>query len=1095
VCSSDLDHYNATVLDSSVEGILWVQLASKQGDVKWNICVVYLPPHGSSRNMDASAFFEDLHTQIFTYQNDGKFLIMGDFNSRIGDRPDFIEGIDNVPERDIIDTKQNAYSDLFCEFLISANCVVLNGTSNHSHDFTFVSTRGHSVVDYVIVPHDSLAVCKELEIIRAKSLFTLAGCEGYIDPDSANIPDHSLLKWKVVVHESYTPESEEQIRGEPFKLYDRKNIPDHFMQGDTLHQVMNVIRILETQLANQESIDEVYQQFTEVMKQEMNAKLKHKVVKPSTKSRSVNRRKHKAWWSDALQELWRTLCEAEKEWLRAPTTQKQQRKATMKAVQRTFQREVQRAKRQYWYKQQEDIMALCDLNQGEFWKRIGQVGIAQDRNKGVPMEVIDDDGAIIKDPAVVLNKWKVHFQDLLNTNVTDNANPDIEHLSYSEPVGGTAVLNMDISLQEIHNALKLAKTGKAVGIDELPVEVLKNELCANFLKSLFNVCFQTGQIPSVWGRSVITPVHKDRASEIREPGNHRGISITSSLYKLYCCVINDRLSKWVEENSFLADEQNGFRKHRNTVDHLLSLTNIIQTRKLKKQDTFVAYIDFSKAYDRINREFLWQKLGKLGINGHMMRALKSIYTNVSSCVKLATKTEWFAVKTGLRQGCLISPLLFNIYINDLAMTIKQNCTGIKIANNEELCLLMYADDIALLAENEKDLEKMLKVLNEWCMSWDVTVNMDKSQIVHFRQAKMPVTQFDFKVNDVLIKKVDKYKYLGLIFDYKMDYNVTAKAVAQSANRALGLLIAKSKCFGGLAYNCFVKLYESMVMPVITYGAAVWGNQQFSCIDAVHNRMCRYFLGVSKFTPNAAVQGDMGVRVPWQQQKLEIARQWCRLKNMAHDRVNKKIFQWADNMKCKNWNSKMKDFLKLCKLEHYWEEHVIDKDFFMNDIRECVEILHEEQWLSIICKEQSKTKKGKNKLRTYNTFKSSFSSESYVYNILPRSHRSALAQFRCGTAPIKLETGRYEGLPVESRICPICNNDVESELHVLIECPLYNEIRSQLFHKCVTNNKVMLCLSKNEQLKIILACQDDILVKECAKACNTILSMRRSHLYS
>ena len=118
----------------------------------------------------------------------------------------------------------------------------------------------------------------------------------------------------------------------------------------------------------------------------------------------------------------------------------------------------------------------------------------------------------------------------------------------------------------------------------------------------------------------------------------------------------------------------------------------------------------------------------------------------------------------------------------------------------------------------------------------------------------------------------------------------------------------------------------------------------------------------------------------------------------------------------------------------------------------------------------------------------------MYNILPKSHRSALAQFRCGTAPIKLETGRYEGLPVNDRICPVCNNDVESELHVILECPLYNDVRLRLFEQIAAIKNGILCISKDEQLKMILACQDDILVKECAKACNSILSLRRLHLY-
>ena len=284
------------------------------------------------------------------------------------------------------------------------------------------------------------------------------------------------------------------------------------------------------------------------------------------------------------------------------------------------------------------------------------------------------------------------------------------------------------------------------------------------------------------------------------------------------------------------------------------------------------------------------------------------------------------------------------------------------------------------------------------------------------------------------------------------------------------------------------------MSIIRYGAAVWGDKEFSCINAVHNRMCRYYLGVNKFTPNAAIQGDMGVRVPWQHQKLEIARQWCRLVNMSDSRVNKKIFKWANGFTCKNWTSRAKNFFNLCQRDVYTAVNNIDKKDFMDDMHECIEKIFVEKWLAIVNKVESRKKNGKNKLRTYCTLKSTFCSEKYVYNILPKSHRGALAQFRSGTAPIRLETGRYEGLPVEERICFVCKNCVESELHVLIECPLYNEIRSLLFSKLQMHYRNFYVFSKKEQMKCILACEDDVLVKECAKACHDILSLRRTQLY-
>ena len=222
----------------------------------------------------------------------------------------------------------------------------------------------------------------------------------------------------------------------------------------------------------------------------------------------------------------------------------------------------------------------------------------------------------------------------------------------------------------------------------------------------------------------------------------------------------------------------------------------------------------------------------------------------------------------------------------------------------------------------------------------------------------------FTLSDTPLQKVNKYRYLGLSIDYKLDYKVTADAVAKSANRALGLLISKSKSLGGLSYNCFSKLYESSVMSVIRYGAAIWGNKEFSCINTVHNRMCRYYLGVGKFTPNAAVQGDIGLRVPWQHQKVEICRHYCRLVNISGDRLNKNVFKWCNRQNVKNWNFRVRSYLRSIDQDELTNiERAIDKDSFLNVVKECTEVKNEEQWLHDVTRENSRCKKGKNKLRT------------------------------------------------------------------------------------------------------------------------------------
>ena len=144
----------------------------------------------------------------------------------------------------------------------------------------------------------------------------------------------------------------------------------------------------------------------------------------------------------------------------------------------------------------------------------------------------------------------------------------------------------------------------------------------------------------------------------------------------------------------------------------------------------------------------------------------------------------------------------------------------------------------------------------------MAINVNKSNIVHFRPCCIPRTEVVFKCGVNNIKLTEKYVYLGLTLTEFLDYNVTAKIIAQSASRALGLLIAKYKALGGMPFDVFTKLYDSLVWSVISYGAAIWGTKSYSCINAIQNRAMRFYLGTGKYTPTAAVYGDLGWNTPF-----------------------------------------------------------------------------------------------------------------------------------------------------------------------------------------------------------------------------------------
>ena len=212
------------------------------------------------------------------------------------------------------------------------------------------------------------------------------------------------------------------------------------------------------------------------------------------------------------------------------------------------------------------------------------------------------------------------------------------------------------------------------------------------------------------------------------------------MYKLYSSILNTRLSLWSESNGILVSAENGFRKTRSTIDHVSTLTNIIDTRKKLKRSTFCTFIDFRKAYDFIDRVKLWKNIW------HKYRW--SLYISVSSCIRInGYNTDWFEVSSGLRQGCSLSPLLFNLFVNDLALHIKSLGKGIDI-DNERVCILLYADDLVLLSENEKDLQFMLDAFHGWCKNNNMYVTDKKSNIVYFRPPALPKSEFVWRRCDI-----------------------------------------------------------------------------------------------------------------------------------------------------------------------------------------------------------------------------------------------------------------------------------------------------------------------------------------------------------
>ena len=249
----------------------------------------------------------------------------------------------------------------------------------------------------------------------------------------------------------------------------------------------------------------------------------------------------------------------------------------------------------------------------------------------------------------------------------------------------------------------------------------------------------------------------------------------------------------------LHDGQNGFRKGRSCLDHVYTLYTIVNNRKAQNRDTFVCFVDTKKVFDTVNRNCLWFKLMSIGIRGKILDAIQSLYNSMSCSVKVNNfQTDWFNVTQGVKQGCVISPTLFSIYVNDLAQEIENLNCGVSLVKSLHVSVLFYADDIAILSETEDSMQIMLDKLNDWCDKWRITINESKTKVLHFRTKSRSITMFHFKCGDKTVEVDSSYKYLGFWMKEFLDMKLSIKEIGKSASRALSAIYSNFLCVGGMS---------------------------------------------------------------------------------------------------------------------------------------------------------------------------------------------------------------------------------------------------------------------------------------------------------
>ena len=509
--------------------------------------------------------------------------------------------------------------------------------------------------------------------------------------------------------------------------------------------------------------------------------------------------------------------------------------------------------------------------------------------------------------------------------------------------------------------------------------------------------------PSDWNQSNIIPIPKPDKDR-RDPLQNRCITILCCVAKVYSSIINKRLQKFLENNEILVEEQNGFRSGRSCIDHMYVLTTVLRNRKEQGKDTFLAFIDYKKAFDSVNRNMLFFKLASIGVTRNIYRAIVSLYSNPTSRVVLNDmETEYFSCPLGVKQGDCLSPTLFAVYINDLANEIKNAGLGIPIGDEVaeafalNLSVLLYADDLVCMAESEENLQAILYIVEEWCRKWRLEVNMAKTNIMHVRRKRRPQSKFTFLFDKRPITYCSSYKYLGMNINENLDFKFSVDQQSEAAERALSSVITKMIKNGGFPLNVYTVLYESCVTSVSDYIAPCTGYTESDALLKLHLRAIRAFLGVPKSAPNVGVLSEIGWLMPHFRTRLTMVRLYHKLINMDNERLTKKVFIWDKTLNDQNvvstWHSEMKNIFSDCNLDLLFTLGVnFDVKFTMQYMRE--------KFIDIQARSLSEKCGQYPKLRTFILFKDFMNDAVYTKKPLTYFNRRLMARLRLGL--LKLE---------------------------------------------------------------------------------------------
>ncbi len=1018
---------HVTPIKRSDKDVIWVKIDKKLCGSDIYVGTVYFSPTG--RKNDISNKFQKLREEIMLFQGKGSVILQGDFNARTGLEDDriildrFMEDFEvgdnhTLPPRNSEDRSPvNTRGEELLELCKSHELIILNGRKMGDPwgKMTSFQWNGSAVVDYVLV---------SIDIYKNISSFKVGDYSPWVS-------DHCPLLFEMPSLGPLEKTCGQKLEKLPNSYYFEPN--DRLEYVESL-EAPTMIEELSS-LCSMENLGA----------QELTTKITETLIDTCDKA-GIKAKKYKQkregnepWFDNECEKLQLSLKRKCRKLRQTPEDKKLN--ASIMKDNKLFRELVKRKKENYKQGIIQD-MSLKKGNKKAFWKLLDKLGT---KKPNVSKRYISG------------KRWNEHFKNILVNEVKEPVYPP--DCPYEGP------LDYPIEMGELERAAYVLRPNKSSGIDLVSNEMILGlmEAMPNLLIMLFNRVFTNNVKIDEWSTALIVPIFKNGFK--MDPNNYRGISLLSCLGKFFTSILNQRLPQHVINNNILSKEQLGFVQGNRTSDAHIILSNLLQLYCHKKgEKIFSCFVDFSKAFDSIPRDKLLSKLKNFGVCGKFFNILKTLYINDTCQVKLEDGlTKPFKTNQGVKQGCILSPLLFNIYLSDLTRHIDgDDCKPVKLPTSYTISSIIWADDLVLFSETEDGLKCMLNHLADYSKENGMRINPDKTESMIFNKSGKFFRRC-FTMGNEQIFTTNSYKYLGFLVTPSGE---TLSGLRNLKDRALKAYYKLRKTMGSyfrLYPTVTLHLFDTLIKPILLYNSDFWGCLKPSSnnpIENTHMRFCKDLLGVQRQTTNAGVLLEVG-RIPIMlYAKKNCIKDWGRvhLEGKANNILLTSHINSIENDS--KWSNAVQGLLDRIGIGGNTDNRLVH----LNAMKRMTDIFHQEAFAKI-------NSEG-SKLRNYAKFKLKVGYERYLSSMKSVTKRTAVTKIRLSNHDLMIEKGRHQGLELNQRHCPLCleNSEylLEDELHLLLVCNTFSHFRETLFgasEQCIQRFQY---LNKEEKLKNLLS---------------------------